>query len=124
MKDNINIVVAGSRDFKNYAFLCKVMDAIVEKLKEKGYKQITVVSGRARGADTLGEKYARLHGLSIIEMPAEWSKYGKRAGYMRNEEMAKVGDIVVAFWNGSSLGTKHMINLGHQYKKIVLVYRY
>lgn len=61
---------------------------------------ITVVSGKARGADTLGEQYAKEHGYSIQYFPADWERYGKAAGYLRNTEMAKNADALVAFWTG------------------------
>ena len=71
------------------------------------------VCGKAKGADTLGEKFALKYGINIKYFPADWNKYGKSAGYKRNVEMAEYAKedngILVAFWDRKSKGTKHMI---------------
>ena len=61
-----------------------------------------------------GEQYAKEHGYDVHYFPAEWKRYGKAAGYIRNTEMAKNADALVAFWDGASLGTKHMIATAEQ----------
>ena len=80
---------------------------------------IEIISGTAQGADTLGERYAIENGMQVKRMPANWEKYGRRAGYARNEEMAKYaapnGGCVV-FWLGKSAGSGHMIDLAKKYK--------
>lgn len=76
---------------------------------------IQIVSGGARGADKLGELYAHTNLHSLKVFPADWEKFGKSAGYIRNEEMAKYADCLVAFWDGKSRGTKHMIDLAHKH---------
>ena len=76
---------------------------------------VQVVCGCARGADTLGKQFAEELGLKVLEYPADWDKYGKRAGYIRNEEMAKISNALIAFWDGESRGTKHMIDLAKEY---------
>lgn len=68
-----------------------------------------IVSGDARGADTLGARYGHLNGIPVIHFPAQWDTYGKAAGFIRNEEMAEYGDFLVAFWDGTSRGTAQMI---------------
>lgn len=77
------------------------------------YENIRLVSGHARGVDTLAEKYAEERGIPIQVFPAEWKKYGKAAGPIRNRAMleyAKEGTVVVAaFWDGQSRGTGNMI---------------
>jgi hypothetical protein len=70
-----------------------------------------VVSGTARGIDSLGEEWAMSFGIPIKKFPADWNKHGKSAGFKRNEEMAKYADCLIAFWDGGSRGTKHMIDL-------------
>ncbi len=67
--------------------------------------------GEAKGADLLGRRYGENVGYVVESFPAEWDKYGKRAGYIRNKAMADVADAVVAFWDGASEGTKHMIDI-------------
>lgn len=103
------IIIAGSRGFNNYEFLCNVVDAII--VDNYVDDKIVIISGGARGADKLGEKYANEKEYELLVFPAEWDKFGKRAGYVRNEQMALNADVLVAFWDGTSRGTKHMIDL-------------
>lgn len=76
---------------------------------------IIIISGTAKGADTLGERYAEEKSYEVWRYPADWNTYGKKAGYIRNEKMAQVADALVAFWDGKSRGTKHMIDLAYKY---------
>lgn len=113
------VIVAGGRDFSDYKLL-------EEKIKffMQNHKNFEVVCGMAKGADTLGLKYAISNNIKVHSFPANWDKYGKRAGYLRNEEMAKVSDGLIAFWNGRSKGTEHMISLARQYGIKVAVVGY
>lgn len=113
----MKVIIAGGREFNNYALLKNTLDKL---LKE----DFDVVSGKARGADSCGERYAIHHGKRVHEFPADWDTYGKRAGYLRNAEMADFADILVAFWDGVSRGTKHMINLAKKKGLKVYVVRY
>ena len=101
----MKLVIAGSRDFEDYERMC----AFLEKMPWLS-KVTAVISGRARGADRLGERWAKDKGIEVIARPADWDKHGKAAGHIRNAEMAKEGDLLVAFWDGVSRGTKNMIN--------------
>ena len=65
----------------------------------------------APGVDTLAVRWANYHGYPLKEFPADWNKYGKAAGYRRNVEMAEYADLLIAFWDGKSPGTKHMIDI-------------
>ena len=103
------VIVAGTRGFTNYNLMCKKLDTLLCNLKD-----IEIVSGTARGADSLGEKYAKENNLVLKQFPANWDKYGKRAGYLRNSQMADYADYLVAFWDGESKGTSHMINLAKE----------
>lgn len=76
--------------------------------------EIEIVSGCANGADKLGERYAIERGYKIVYFPANW-ELGKQAGYLRNKEMAKYTNALIAFWDKKSKGTWHMINLAKQY---------
>lgn len=98
------VIVAGTRTFSDYGMLRLVLDEIL-----KPYDDITIISGGARGADALGERYASERGYNVIRFPAEWDKYGKAAGPIRNRKMAEVADICVVFWDGKSRGAKNMI---------------
>jgi len=110
MDKTFKVIIAGSREFADFKLLCKTMDHMLSKKLSEGYS-IQVISGASRGADKLGEQYAGLRGYEVISMPADWDSYGKRAGYLRNEEMANIADALVAFHNGVSPGTKHMIDI-------------
>lgn len=105
------VIIAGSRNFHLYNLLKETMDYYLSNIED----EITVVCGKARGADILGEKYAIERGYNITYYPANWDKYGKRAGMLRNEEMAKNADALVAFWDGESKGTKNMIAIAQKY---------
>ena len=72
---------------------------------------VTIVSGGARGVDKMGERYAKEHDINLIVMNADWDTHGKSAGYKRNQEMANVSTHLIAFWDGKSRGTKHMIDI-------------
>lgn len=115
------VIIAGGRDFGNYSLLCKTMDHL---LCNKQGENIQIVCGKARGADTLGERYARERGYSANYFPANWNTYGKRAGYVRNVEMAQAADALVAFWDGQSRGTAHMIKTAREYGLLVRVIKY
>ena len=72
--------------------------------------------GTARGADRLGEKYAQDRNLSLKKFPADWNKYGRGAGYRRNEQMAEYATHAVVFWDGRSKGSEHMIRIAKEQK--------
>lgn len=111
-KPIFRIIIAGGRDFNDYNLLKEKVDNLISE-KRKTH-QIYIVSGKARGADSLGEKYANENGLNIVEFPADWDKHGKSAGYKRNLEMAENADALIAFWDGDSRGTKHMIDIAKE----------
>ena len=114
------VIIAGSSGFNDYPLLASTMDTLLQNITVP----IVVICGMARGADLLGERYALDRGFQVQRFPADWDKYGKRAGYIRNEEMAKNADALVAFWDGESHGTKHMIELANRYGLKVRVKRY
>lgn len=100
------IIIAGSRSFDNYNMLRKIMS---ELRPVTGYLEL--VSGTAKGADKLGEKWAKdKQDVPIKKFPADWEEYGKSAGHIRNQEMAEYADTLIAFWDGESSGTKSMID--------------
>lgn len=113
----MKLIVAGSRTIKNYSFVESCINAVINQHKQN----ITeIVSGTARGVDRFGEQYAQKHNISLIKFPANWDKYGKSAGYKRNEEMADYADGLLAIWDGESRGTKHMIEIAR--KKSLLLW--
>ena len=105
------IIVAGGRDFNNYEFLSSKLDELFEKFPDFKKHQITIISGMAKGADTLAIRYADEHKLTKILFPANWKKYPLIAGFLRNEDMLSIATHLIAFWDGKSSGTKHMIEI-------------
>jgi YspA, cpYpsA-related SLOG family len=101
------VIVAGSRSFNNYDLLKKTLDYLLQNK----LPNVEIVSGGARGADKLGERYAAENNLKIKQFIPDWDAYGKSAGYRRNVEMAKYSDACVCFWDGMSRGTNHMIDI-------------
>lgn len=114
------VIVAGGRTFQNYELLKSSLDHLLRNR----LPAVTIVSGTASGADTLGERWAQERGLSVARYPADWNRYGKSAGYRRNEQMAQNADALVAFWDGESRGTMHMINIARQRGLLVRVVKY
>lgn len=119
----IKVIIAGTRDFNDYAFLKKNVDYFLQGINPNN-EEIEIVSGNARGADKLGERYAKEHNLPVKLFPANWDKYGKRAGYLRNQEMANYSDVLIAFWDEKSKGTKHMIDIAKKQGLTVIVVGY
>ena len=120
--DNFKVIIAGSRGFSNYKLLREQCNKFLREKRKTN--NIIIVSGHARGADTLGEKYAQDEGFALEIYPAQWKKLGKQAGYRRNEQMAEVADALIAFWDGSSKGTKHMIDIMNEKNLLVRVVEY
>lgn len=124
----LRIIVAGSRCFNDYELLKKEVVNIV-KSSNKPKQFIKIISGKAKGADTLGERFAKEFRLEVKEFPADWDRLGKKAGYVRNAEMAKFAadenyGILIAFWDGKSKGTKHMIDLAEKYGLEIHIVRF
>lgn len=108
-KPTFKVIIAGGRDFNDYELLREKCDKYLSsKLLTHS---IVILSGSARGADSLGERYAAEHNFQIQRFPANWEKDGKCAGFLRNKQMAEAADALVAFWDGRSRGTGHMISL-------------
>jgi len=96
-------IIAGSRSL-GYEAVCKAMDLC-------GWVPTVVISGTARGVDRAGEMWAYERHIPIERFPADWANLGRKAGYMRNVEMSEKAEAAVICWNGSSKGTKHMIDI-------------
>ena len=119
----IRCIVCGGRDFNKSDLLDRALNYYLNK-----YPRVEIVSGHARGADALGETYAICHNRPCRTFPADWNKYGKRAGYIRNKQMLDYAvqetPFVIAFWDGKSRGTKMMIDLAVEAGVAVRVVRY
>ena len=109
------IAIIGSRDFKNKSLLDETMQKLLEK-----YTISHIVSGGAKGADTLGVQWANKQKIETIVFHPNFKKR-KNAYHFRNRQIVKEADIVVAFWNTHSTGTKYTINFAKTLEKDVLV---
>lgn len=112
------LVIAGGRDFVDYELLKRT---VIRNYPREG---LEIVSGAARGADKLGERFAKEYEIPVKRFPADWSGKGRSAGYIRNLEMAEYADALLAFWDGESKGTSHMINLAKKNNLHVSVVNY
>lgn len=99
----MKVAIVGSRDYHDWA-------KVREYVRALPFGSV-VVSGGARGVDRIAENEARRHGIATEIFPADWQGLGKRAGFVRNQEIVDAADRVVAFWNGVSRGTAHTIEL-------------
>jgi hypothetical protein len=118
MVEKFRVIIAGGRDFDDFRFLCK---KCMKKLQNK--TDVTIVSGAAKGADQLGEKFANFMGYDIKRFPANWD-LGLVAGMLRNRDMAEYADALIAFWDGKSKGTKNMIEEAQKRNLQVAIYYY
>lgn len=116
------VIIAGTRSFNDYELL---RDSCNNLLSEKQRTHtVVVISGTARGADQMGERYAREWGFQLRRFPADWELYGKSAGHIRNAKMADNADALIAFWDGESRGTKNMIDNARRKGLAVRVIQY
>jgi len=121
----MKVIVAGSRTFNDYELLKETLDTFKMYLAKKCVDEpIEIVSGTARGADKMGEQWAKENGCVIHEFKPDWDGLGKYAGYKRNEDMAKFADAAIIFWDGVSKGSKHMIDLAKYYKLKIRIQYY
>lgn len=106
----MRLIIAGTRTFNDWELLKRSVDYNLMNTNEA----IEIVSGSASGADKLGEKYAFTRGLPCIKFPAQWNEFGKQAGFIRNQKMAKYATHCIVFWDGRSIGTQIMIRLAKE----------
>lgn len=109
----MKLAIVGSRTFDDR----KLLEQNVAPLKPT-----QIISGGAKGADALGKQYAEDNDIEYIEYPAEWKKYGRSAGMIRNSSIVDACDTLIAFWDGQSKGTKDSIKkAGIANKPVILV---
>lgn len=119
----MNIIIAGSRGFNDYALLERIMNRYTIRIDD-----IKVISGAAKGADKLGEQWALCNMFIVERHHPDWATHGKAAGHIRNKEMAKAAGpkgALVAFHDGISPGTADMIEIAKEMglKVKVVLYR-
>lgn len=122
----MKLAIVGGRDFNNYDKLQEVVGMItgcIDVLFADQYKPM-IISGGAKGADSLAEDLAIDYEWPYKEFPADWDKYGKSAGFRRNQQIVDACDVVLAFWDGKSKGTRDTINKAKVAKKPTFIIYY
>lgn len=119
----MRVIIAGGRDFYDYEYMKKSLDGYFLNRNNKN-DDIEIICGEAKGADSLGKKYALEHNYKVISFPANWKKYGKIAGYIRNTQMRDYAEELVVFWDGKSKGTHHMIKIAQEINMPIAIYWY
>ena len=127
----MKIIIAGSRNILDY-------EVVIKAVKESNMEITEIVSGTAKGVDSLGEKYASDNNIPCSRFKAKWNDinvsgaviknnqygaYNVKAGANRNEEMGEYADALIAIWDGKSSGTRHMINFMKFLNKKVFVFK-
>lgn len=113
----MKVIIAGSRNITDYRLLKMCLSKTIFNITE-------IVCGKAKGVDSLGERYAEEQNIICTYFPADWNKYGLRAGYIRNTEMGRYADSLIAIWDGRSKGTIHMIDIMKKLNKPYEVFLY
>lgn len=121
-RKDYRVIIAGGRDFNDLSLLSLICDRLLIKVTR--LYNVIILSGTARGADKLGEQYAQNSNFMIERYPAEWETHGRKAGIIRNQQMADKADALIAFWDGNSKGTQNMIASARKKGLPVRVIRY
>lgn len=125
----LRVIIAGSREFNDYELLKREVSGIIQ-YDHRPKELIKIISGTARGADQLGERFGTECGYEVKRFPADWTHLKNRAGYERNKQMAQYAvedhndGVLIALWDGESKGTRHMINLAEEFGLDTYVIRY
>lgn len=117
----IKLLVAGGRDFDDYELLEEELSAYTIM---RGREGVLIIQGGAKGADLIAKVFAIANEVEHKTVRAKWEMYGKTAGFIRNEEMWKMCDEGIIFWDGESKGTAHSIELSKKYKKPLRIVYY
>ena len=115
----LKLGVVGSRNFSDYSLMKEKLDEI-----KKQTDMLIIVSGGSKGADNLAEQYAKENDLQCIVHKADWNRYAKAAGMIRNRQIVDTSDELIAFWDGTSRGTQNTIRLANQNNKKIKVVLY
>lgn len=110
----MKVAIIGSRSFTDYERLEKRLSSINVVID-------VIVSGGAKGADSLAVDYAKSHGIELVEFLPEYNKYGRAATIVRNRQIVDASDAVIAFWDGTSKGTKNSLDYARKKNKQVVI---
>ena len=112
----MKIAIIGSREHGNINFEQELNNRLLV------FANDTIISGGARGIDTLAAMYARKHGMKLLEFRPDYETFGRGATFVRNRLIVDMADVVVAFWNGTSRGTKYTIDYAKKkYVPVILI---
>lgn len=114
----MKIAIIGSRAFSDYEMLSSFLN---EFLKNNQINPEEIVSGGAKGADTLAEKFALENNIETVIFNPDWEQFGRNACSARNTQIVEYSDIVFAFWDGKSPGTKDSITKAEKLGKTVII---
>lgn len=115
-KQGPRIAIVGSRTFADYERVCEVMKAYPSPA--------LIVSGGAQGADRLAERWAKEHNTPTRILKPDWAGMGKAAGFLRNTDIVAAADVVIAFWDGKSNGTRDTITKAQKANKTVIIHEF
>ena len=108
----MKVAVIGSRTFKDKERLFAVLSS----------NNIThIISGGAIGADTIAEQWAAANNIPVTIYKPDWEKFGKSAGFIRNYDIIKDAEMIIAFWDGESKGTEHSLKYANKIGKKIVV---
>jgi YspA, cpYpsA-related SLOG family len=111
----MKLAVVGSRNFTNYNILFHVLTEVVT------WQISQIISGGAKGTDTLAKQFAEEFNIPLVEYLPEWNVYGKAAGMLRNKHIVDNCDKLIAFWDGHSPGTRSSIELANRSNKLLKI---
>lgn len=121
----MKIIVAGPRDFKNKNTVYNGISLVLQRLKDTygELNNLEIVQGGANGVDALALQYAQENHIPYKTFNADWNKYNRAAGPIRNEQMAKYGEVLIAFKNQEhpTRGTENMIKTASKYNLKIFV---
>lgn len=120
------LAIVGGRDFNNEELMSEYVAMFMRNYQEDEMEipNIEIISGGAKGADSLGAKLALVWGVPVTVFKPEWDKYGKSAGFLRNQTIVDNCDIVLAFWDGMSRGTADTIEKAKRSRKPTFIVFY
>lgn len=116
--DEMKVAIVGSRSILDQEFVESLFNCFVHIFG----KPTKIISGGAKGIDSFAEDFGHSYNIELQIFKPDWAKYGKKAGFIRNEDIIKNCDICLAIWDGESHGTKHDLELCEQYKKDLVLF--
>ena len=118
----MKIGIIGSRTLTENEANYKILRDFLNECAPDYFLIEEIISGGAKGADSLAERWAHENNISCQIFKPDWNKHGKKAGLLRNHDIVNNSNMIIAFWDGKSHGTKYSLNLAKEQKKVTLIY--